>query len=111
MAKSQVEAVKASVPQATERLRMLDQSAAEAVAHKVRQVGHFLRVMSDLSCGVPNGRADICAEAFSVVMDIVIIVYALLLLMESARIVVSPVLGTVQAVLLWVFLVEIFVVM
>ena len=69
MAKSQVEAVKASVPQATERLRMLDQSAAEAVALKVRQVGHFLRVMSDLSCGVPKGRADICAEAFSVVME------------------------------------------
>jgi hypothetical protein len=53
----------------------------------------------------------VATQPFSVVMDIVIIVYALLLLMESARIIVSPVLGTVQAVLLWVFLVEIFVVM
>eukprot|EP00750_Incisomonas_marina_P010351 INCI16265.5.p1 GENE.INCI16265.5~~INCI16265.5.p1 ORF type:complete len:1201 (+),score=174.48 INCI16265.5:344-3604(+) len=53
----------------------------------------------------------VATQPFSVTVDLVIIAYALMLIVEYARIIVSNALDTVQQVFLWFFLIEICTVM
>lgn len=70
MAGAVKELKEASTAEATGRVVMVTSSDAEAVAHRVRTVGHFLRLFEGMSMGGPSGtRLDLCGESFSVVME------------------------------------------
>jgi len=70
MAGAVKELKESSTGEATGPVAVVATRDAEAVAHDVRIVGHFLRLFEDMAMGGgPKARLDLCGESFSVVME------------------------------------------